>query len=200
MKKSYLLIFVVFLFGCTTSEKSVLLDSFEGAINQETVDFGVSEGSSLGVSGSKDIKSCGQQSLKVSYDLKPSGYMWIARGYGLDAKGAAAWEINPQDIDWNFYNAISVDVYGVNSGGFIAFDLKDKGGEIWRFLIEDDFEGWRSITCPLVEFFPRQDWQPETAEKNEIMDFPIMSFQFESFVLGSNNYYFDCVSLKRIRK
>jgi len=200
MKKGYLFILLIFLLSCTNSDQSVLLDSFEGKINQRTVDFGSSEGTSLSVSAAKDIKSCGQQALKISYDLKPSGYMWIARGYNLDVGGAAAWEVKPQDIAWDRYNSFSLDVYGADSGGFIAFDLKDKGGEIWRFLIEDDFEGWKNIVCSLVDFFPRQDWQPETAEKNDILDFPIMSFQFEPFVLGSNDYYFDCVSLKNVKK
>ena len=76
-----------------------------------------------------------------------------------------------------------------------AFDIKDKGQEVWRFLLDDDFTGWKEIACSLKEFFPRKDWQPETAERNEVLDFPIMSFQFEPRLPGKGTYYFDCLKL-----
>jgi hypothetical protein len=90
-------------------------------------------------------------------------------------------------------------MYGSNSSGVIAFDLKDKGGELWRFLIDDDFSGWKEVVCPLKEFFPRGDWQPETAERNEKLDFPVTSFQFEPRLPGKGAYYFDCVKLTYIK-
>ncbi|MDD3296434.1 MAG: carbohydrate binding domain-containing protein [Candidatus Omnitrophica bacterium] len=198
---SYLLLGGVTLLAlaCSQPPEDVLVDSFEGMINSETVDFGSSENSSLSVSAGKEQKICGQQSLKIEYELKPSGYMWIARGYGLDVGGAGKWEVQPQDIAWKKYNAISVQVYGSNSSGVIAFDLKDKGGELWRFIIDDDFSGWKEVVCPLKEFFPRGDWQPDTAERNEKLDFPVLSFQFEPRLPGKGTYYFDCVKLTYIK-
>jgi len=38
-------------------------------------------------------------SLKVTYDAVPGGYMWIARGFGLDAKNTA-WLVKNEDIKW----------------------------------------------------------------------------------------------------
>ena len=147
------------------------------------------------VSPDTSIKVCDAQSLKIEYELKPSGYMWIARGYNLDVKGAAAWLVKPEDVKWRSYYAVSIQMYGANSGGVIAFDLKDSGGEIWRFIIDDDFTGWKEVICPLKEFFPHKDWQPDQAVKNEIMDFPIRSFQFEPRLPGKGVYYFDCVKV-----
>jgi hypothetical protein len=172
-----------------------MIDSFEGPLTKETVDYGAAEGSSVKVEADTGIKVCDAQSLKIEYDLKPSGYMWIARGYNLDIKGAAAWIVKPQDVKWRSYYAVSMQMYGSNTGGVIAFDLKDAGGEIWRFIIDDDFTGWKEIVCPLKEFFPRKDWQPDTATKNEVIDFPIMSFQFEPRLPGKGVYYFDCVKV-----
>lgn len=186
--------------GCSNAPSEVTIDSFEGPLTKETVDYGSSEGSSLKVEADTNIKICGAQSLKIEYELKPSGYMWIARGYNLDVKGAAKWEVLPQDIKWRAYNAVSLQMYGTNSGGVVAFDLKDKDGEIWRYIIDDDFTGWKEIICPFKDFFVRKDWQPEKAVKNEVMDFPVMSFQFEPRLPGKGVYYFDCVKLIRAKK
>ncbi|MCK4917599.1 MAG: hypothetical protein KAJ14_10925 [Candidatus Omnitrophica bacterium] len=190
---------VLFLVGCSQSPKEVLLDSFEGELNKETVDFGSAEGSSVQVFADRDKKVCGDQSLKIEYNLKPTGYMWVSRGYNLDVKGAAKWQVHPKDVEWSKYNSVSVQMYGSNSNGVIALDLKDKGGEIWRFLIDDDFSGWKEIICPIIEFFPRSDWQPDIAEKNEILDFPLMSFQFEPRIFGVNEFYFDCFKLVNLK-
>lgn len=121
--------------------------------------------------------------------------MWMARGFNLDVKGANAWEIKPEDIFWSRYNAISISMYGANTGGVIAFDIKDAQGELWRFLLEDDFDGWREVICPFKHFFDRQDWQPDDAEVNGVLDFPIVSFQFEPRLPGEGVYYFDCVKV-----
>ena len=198
MRNIYLLsisFFLVFSSGCTKAPPEFLLDSFEGEINSGTVDFGSSENSSLTVVCDKKIKICGEQSLKLDFELNPSGYMWAARGYGLDTKGAAKWEAPPEDIKWAEYNAFSLYMHGRNSGGIIAFDIKDSGGELWRFFLDDDTSGWKKVICPLTEFFPRGDWQPEDADRNEVLNFPIVSFQFEPRIMGKGVYYFDCVKL-----
>lgn len=192
--------FLVFFFGCTKAPLEFLLDSFEGEISSKTVDFGSSENSSLTVVCDKKIKVCGEQSLKLDFELNPSGYMWAARGYGLDTKGAGRWEAGPGDIEWRKYNAFSLQMHGSNSGGIIAFDIKDSGGELWRVFLDDDTLGWKEVICPLAEFFPRGDWQPDDADKNEVLNFPIVSFQFEPRIMGKGIYYFDCLKLIRIKK
>lgn len=204
MKKNRFLAIVFLLIigfvGCSKAPEEVMIDSFEGQIDKVTVDYGAAEGSSLKVEADANIKMCGVQSLKIDYELKPSGYMWIARGYNLDVKGAAKWGVLPQNIKWRSFNAVSLQIYGTNNGGVVAFDIKDKGGEIWRYIIDDDFTGWREIICPLKNFFVRKDWQPDSAVKNEVLDFPIMSFQFEPRLPGKGVYYFDCVKVIRAKK
>lgn len=201
MKNCLLLIgfcLVFILTGCSSPE--FMLDSFEGDLNSKTVDFGASENSILKVLAAKDIKVCQEQALKLEYDLKPSGYMWAARGFGLDVKGAAAWLGEPEDIKWNKYNAISVYIYGEGKGGVVAFDIKDAGGEFWRYLLDDDSKGWKEVICPFKLFFARSDWQPDNADNNEVLDFPLMSFQFEPRLPGKGVYYFDCIKLIRVKK
>ncbi len=66
---------------------------------------------------------------------------------------------------------------------------------MWRFLLDDDFEGWKEIICPFEQFFVRGDWQPEEAIKNEIIDFPVMAFQLEPRLPGKSAYYFDCLKV-----
>jgi len=192
----FLAVTTLFLFSCSYAPEDILLDSFEGKLDKSTVDFGASENSYVEVEASKDKKVCGEQALKIVYKLKPSGYMWVARGFNLDVENAH-WVVKPEEINWHRYNAVSLYMYGANSGGVVAFDIKDKGREMWRALIDDDFSGWKEITIPFNEFFPRKDWQPNDADNNEVLDFPIMSFQFEPRLPGEGVYYFDCVKIIR---
>jgi len=184
--------------GCLAQGQGLLLDDFEGAISggpEGTVDFGAGNGSSVDVSAAGDIKYSGNQSLKVTYDAVPDGYMWVARGFGLDAKNTA-WLVKPQDVDWKKYKGFSFYTYGSDSKAQIAFDIKDNGNEIWRFMLEDNFKGWKKITAAFSEFFARSDWQPDNADKNGTIDFPIKSFQFEPRPVAKGTIYFDRVELE----
>ncbi|TAM40455.1 hypothetical protein EPN54_02660, partial [bacterium] len=159
-----------------------------------TVDFGAGNGSSVAVSQATDIKNTGNQALKVVYDAVPGGYIYVARGTGLDAKNAN-WSIKPEDIKWENYSAISFYMYGTDSKEKIAFDIKDNGGEIWRFILEDNFKGWKQIICKFDKFMVRDDWQPDGADKNGKLDFPIKVFQFEPLPGSKGTLYFDTVEL-----
>jgi len=154
---------------------------------------------SLDVSADTALKVDGKQSIKLDYDISQGGYLWAARGYNLDVKGAGCWSIPAQKINWKRFNAFSVYMYGTNSGGKVAFDIKDKGAEMWRFVLEDNFTGWKEIVIPYSEFFARSDWQPYNADKNGKIDFPVMSFQFEPRRPDKSVYHFDRVRLVRTK-
>lgn len=195
------------IYLCTTAfafaqGKGLLIDDFEGAISggsDGTVDFGAGGGSSVEATAATDIKHSGKQSIKVVYNAVPGGYMWAARGFGLDARNTV-WQVLPKDIKWSEYNAISFYMYGSDSKTKVAFDIKDSGNEMWRFLLEDNFKGWKQIVCPFNGFFPRSDWQPDSADKNTTLDFPIKSFQFEPLPEAKGTLYFDAVELLRQEK
>ena len=199
MKTFYLLIIFIFCYTIclNAQEGAILIDDFENPVSggpEGTVDFGAGGGSSVTVKGSSDIKKCGNQSIEVTYDAVPGGYIWIAKGVDLDAKNTA-WLIEPGALDWTKFSAISFSMYGSNSGASIAFDVKDNGREIWRFMVEDNFTGWKKIVIPFSEFFVRNDWQPDNADKNNTPDFPLKSFQFEPRPEAKGTVYFDCVEL-----
>ena len=200
MKKSGLLI-AVFVLSLTTfcfaQENNLLIDDFEVDISSGpngTVDFGGGNGSMVVVTAATDIKHTGSQSLKVTYNAVRGGYIWVARGFGLDAKNAT-WLRKPEDIDWNKYKAMSFYMYGSDSKTKVAFDIKDSGNEIWRFITEDDFKGWKQIICPFDQFSTRSDWQPESSDKNGQLNFPIKSYQFEPLPEAKGVLYFDAVEL-----
>ena len=182
---------------CLAEGKNLLIDDFEIAISnglEGTVDFGSGNGSNVQVTESTDIKNSGNKALKVVYDAVKGGYIYVSRGTGLDAKNAN-WPIKPTDIKWEEYNAISFYVYGTDSKANIAFDIKDNGGEIWRFITQDDFKGWKRVICNFDKFVVRDDWQPENADKNGKLDFPIKIFQFEPLPESKGTLYFDTVEL-----
>jgi hypothetical protein len=182
---------------CFAQEKGLLLDDFEGVISggpDGTVDFGAGNGSSVDVTADTGIKYSGNQSLKVNYDAVSGGYMWIARGYGLDAKNAG-WLVKSEEIKWDEYGSFSFYMYGSGSKANIAFDIKDNGNEIWRFMVEDNFTGWKQIICPFKDFVVRDDWQPDSADNNLNLDFPVKSFQFEPRPESKGVIYFDSVEL-----
>jgi len=200
MKKAVFLVaaLVLLMLGaCLAAGDNLLVDDFEGIISggpDGTVDFGAGNGSVVQVSADTGIKNSGNQSLKVVYEALEGGYIYVARGYGLDAKNAN-WPIKPTDIKWGEYSGISFYLYGTNSKAKIAFDIKDNGGEIWRFVTEDDFSGWKKIICSFDKFIARDDWQPMDADKNAQIDFPIRVFQFEPLPAGKGTLYFDTVEL-----
>ena len=200
MKKIFFLVLALTLFvagSCLAGGSNLLLDDFEMAVSngpEGTVDFGAGNGSSVQVTAATDIKNSGNQSLKVVYNAVPGGYIYVARGLGLDAKNAN-WAIKPSDIKWAEYSGISFYVYGTNSKAKIAFDIKDNGGEIWRFITEDDFVGWKKVVCSFDKFIVRDDWQPMDADKNGQLDFPIKVFQFEPLPPSKGTLYFDTVEL-----
>ena len=197
MRAIFFLFFIlVFSLSCQ-AQGNLLIDDFEIDIcggPSGSVDYGTGEGSSLEVGAAKEIKYSGEQSLKIIYDAVAGGYMSVARGFELDSDNAG-WLIKPSDIDWEKFNAFSLYMYGSNSKARIAFDIKDGGNEMWRIMIEDDFEGWKQIICPFDDFFARGDWQPYDADKNANLDFPIKSFQFEPRPEAKGTVYFDKIEL-----
>lgn len=196
---SFILIFflclAIFSFA---QDKALLIDDFENPLSggaDGTVDFGSGGGSAIEVAADTNIKYSGKQSLKITYDAVSGGYMWVARGFDLDAKNAS-WQVLPQDIDWKKFTAIAFYIYGSDSKTKITFDIKDNGSQMWRFMLEDNFKGWKKIICPFNEFFARSDWQPNNADKNATLDFPIKSFQFEPLPEAKGIVYFDSVELE----
>lgn len=193
---------VLLMTGCVhaqDAQKVFMLDDFEGSIVADpkgTIDAGAGNGSGVTVSADKEIKKSGEQSLKIDYDAVSGGYIWVARGFNLDVKGADQWTKKPQDVPWPSYGAISFYLYGAASGARMAFDIKDAGGEMFRFMVTDDTKGWKQVVCPFDQFFPRGDWQPQTADVNGTLDFPVMSFQFEPIAIAKGVIYVDDVSLE----
>jgi len=184
--------------GCAGQKQNLLLDDFEGKISggpEGTFDYGAGAGSSVEIAADTQIKNSGAQSLKIIFDAVSGGYMWIARGFGLDSKNAD-WLVKPQDIKWKKYDAFAFYMYGSGSKAKVAFDIKDSGNELWRFMVEDNFTGWKQIICPFSEFFARGDWQPDNADKNEVLNFPVKSFQFEPRPITKGTLYFDTVELR----
>jgi len=200
MKIRVLICFIAVFAVCAfvwAQQGGLLIDDFETSSSggpDGTIDFGAGGSSSIEVTASSEIKYSGNQSLKVTYDAVSGGYMWVARGFDLDAKNAA-WLLKPEDIIWDKYGAIAFYMYGDDSKAVIAFDIKDSGNEMWRFMITDDFKGWKRIICPFGEFYARGDWQPDNADKNAELDFPVKSFQFEPRPEVKSTLYFDYVEL-----
>ena len=105
---------VLLVAGCVQAQeapKAFVLDDFEGPIvmdpKEGTIDAGAGNGSSVTVSADKENKKSGEQSLKIDYDAVSGGYIWVARGFNLDVKGADRWTKKPQDIAWSSYGAIT---------------------------------------------------------------------------------------------
>ncbi|MDD5618187.1 MAG: carbohydrate binding domain-containing protein [Candidatus Omnitrophica bacterium] len=191
-----ILIFAVAYAFLKNSQPAILaIDDFEGEISPRTVDFGSGAGSELKVTPSTDIKHSGKQALKLEYKSVINGYMWAARGYGLDVKGAAKWLKKPQEINWPKYKALVLYMYGQNSGAMLALDVIDADFEYFRFMIKDNFSGWKEIICPFDGFFARGDWQPDKAKTNAKLDFPVKAFQFEPRSIGQGTFYLDYVHL-----
>jgi hypothetical protein len=178
-------------------EQSLLIDDFAGAISggvEGTVDFGAGGGSTVEVTAATEVKQSRPQTLKVNFYAVNGGYMWVARGFGLDAKNSS-WLVKPENIKWKDYSAIAFYMYGSDSKTDIAFDIKDNGGELWRCMVSDNFKGWKQVVCKFNDFVPLSYWQPDNADKNEKLDFPLKSYQWEPRPVAKGVLYFDEVKL-----
>jgi len=195
MYKLFVVIIGLFI-GCSMAGNTLILDDFEGDLSKKSVDFGSGNNSKVEVSADKEVVHAGKQSLKISYDSVPGGYMWIARGYGLDVPTAAQWSRTPEKVKWNRYKSISFYLYGEGTGALLAVDVKDPKKEIFRFMVSDDTKGWKKVVCPFTQFVSRTDWQPQGATIDRILQFPIMSFQFEVKSPGKGTLYIDTVTLE----
>jgi Carbohydrate binding domain (family 11) len=188
---------ILSLSGLCFAAENLLIDDFEVAVSggpEGTVDFGSGNGSTVNVTAATDIKNTGKQSIKIDYDAVQGGYIYVARGNGLDAK-YANWPVNPDAIKWDEYKGFSFYMYGTDSKAKVAFDIKDNSDEIWRFVVEDNFKGWKQIVCDFDKFIVRDDWQPESADKNMKLDFPVKIFQFEPLPVSKGTLYVDTVEL-----
>lgn len=177
-----ILVFVIFLVIKNICSPILIIDSFEGQLiggPAATVDYGSGSGAKVDIYPSKNPVIHGKQSLKIVYDASQGGYMWIARGYNLTIPTAAQWKTPPSKIKWDNYDAFCFFIYGNATNNEIAIDLIDNGKEYCRYTIKDDTQGWKEIIIPFNEFKTRTDWQPDSATRNNIMDFPINAFQFE---------------------
>jgi len=196
------LIFCVYYYASFFRGNKLLIESFEGKIGVDTVDYGSSADSTISASGSSQFSKCGMQSLKLQYDLKPSGYVYCATGYDLhhvtDSSswnaGTSGWIVDPDQIQWDDFNALSIYLRGQKSSR-VAIDVKDAGGELWRSMVQVGSSGWKKFLIPFDEFSVRTDWQPDAAVKDRVMNFPITSLQIEPKDHGRNTLYADCVTL-----
>ncbi|HQP91550.1 MAG TPA: carbohydrate binding domain-containing protein [Candidatus Omnitrophota bacterium] len=201
MKNKFLLFFTLFFICgvCSAQEekKIFVIDDFEGEIISGpagTIDIDAGGGSSVEVSADNTEKKSGQQSLKIVYDAVSGGYIRVARGYDLDVKGAARWLIEPEKINWDSYAAISFAMLGTGSGAKIAFDIKDANSQIFRFMVIDDSQTWKTVVCPFDQF--SAIGQPQNAGTDVTLVFPIKSFQFEPVAISKDMINVDEVALE----
>ncbi|MGD0336535.1 MAG: carbohydrate binding domain-containing protein, partial [Candidatus Omnitrophota bacterium] len=185
--------------------QGLLLDDFEGEISSGpggTVNSSAGGGSSVEVAASPAIKYSGKQALKITYKAVPLAPSYIVVIRNSHAGSSTNWLAEPEGIIWQDYNAIAFYTYGSDSKTRIAFDIIDSGFEVWRFIFEDNFIGWKQVICPFNEFQPRSDWQPDNADKNHTLDFPIKEFRIDPLIkpppggnIKDGTFYFDKVEL-----
>jgi len=166
----------------TQAQENLLLDDFEESISTGptgTIGAGTNGNTTIEVTGDKVIKYSGKQSLKVTFDTSSgAGAAWVAKGLDLEETPNSGWRVNPQDINWNKYFALSFYVYGSNSQNTVKLHIVDGGQEILEYVFKDDFTGWKDIICNFNDFYTSPSWQSKHAKKNGKIDFPIKSFSF----------------------
>lgn len=194
-----LLLVCVYYYFNALQKDELLIESFEGKIGVDTLDYGSSPGSTIAVSPSSKISKCGRQALEINYDLRPRGYVYCAKGYDLYHRtdittwggGRAGWRVQPDGIAWGKYEAFSIYLRGIGIGK-VAVDLTDNGGEMWRYTVNVGSRGWKKYTISFDDLSSRMDWQPPSAVVNKYIDYPFKSFQIEPKEPGMGTLYVDC--------
>ncbi|WP_432170742.1 glycoside hydrolase family 3 protein [Streptomyces sp. 1222.5] len=93
---------------------------------------------------------------------KVLGGTYDISGYGGFTHDFAAGE---PAHDWSAHEGVRFWWDGHDSGGKIAFEIKDGGAngeasELWTAAFTDDFTGWKQIRIPFADFAYRTDYQP----------------------------------------
>ncbi|MDD5260203.1 MAG: carbohydrate binding domain-containing protein, partial [bacterium] len=70
----------------------------------------------------------------------------------------------------------------------------------FRYLVKDDSDAWKQVIIPFKAFEVRTDWQPNNANKNKTLDFPIMTYQFEPRPKNEGEWSFDKVELVNVKE
>lgn len=113
-----------------------------------------------------------------------------------DVKNASRWKVKPEEVVWENYGALSFRLFGFGHGATIAFDVKDSSGELFRFVVTDDTEGWRQVVCPFDQFVLCVEPQASLVAGNGNLDFPILSFQFKPLSDTRGGFKVDDVTLE----
>ncbi len=167
-------------------KNKLLIDDLEGEISS---DNGCGNGAECTITflsrqDHPDDVYTGLQAMQITYDKTYGGYLYCARGFGLKPameipEEKLIWSIRPEKIDFQKYNAFGFYFKGDNTGNTIAVDLLDKDREIFRHEFSDDSSEWKEITVPFAQFKQRSDYQPDWNKSNKVLDFPVVTYQFE---------------------
>jgi beta-glucanase (GH16 family) len=101
--------------------------------------------------------------LAVNYDIAEGGW----GGFTYVFNDGVNWTSD----DWSHLGEFDFEFYGSNTGEQIQIDLFDNrnpketgdSAERWYYRIDDNVEGWRSISIPFGLFQRRTDFQPSGA-------------------------------------
>jgi beta-glucosidase len=187
-----LVITLTFLAGCASESKkatakeegskeakpvaeSILITDFEDS-SQELITYAGPQSKVTAVYSTEQAKS-GKQSAKVTHNTKD----W-----------AGALVVVPKEKgNWTGMKTYRMWVYGSGSNSKFYVDLEDAQKEQFRYVLTDDFKGWKEIVIPLSDFKWRTDWQAPDAVLNKKFDFPMMTVQFCTANLANCTLYFD---------
>jgi beta-glucanase (GH16 family) len=130
--------------------------------------------------------------LTVTYDIASWG------GFTHVFTDGSTWI----SADWRDYNALSLWVYGTETGLPLQFEIFDNrnaeisgdSAERFFFRLMDDFAGWQQITIPFRRFLRRIDWQPEGAP-NDGLGLDAVSGYAIGFPVGTGQIHIDNVGL-----
>lgn len=172
---------VVLFAGNVRAGDSLVIADFEDS--KRPVITYAGPGSTMTAEYQTAIVHGGKQALKTKMDTSN----WA--GTLIELSGATA--------DWTGYSKLKLWVYGSKSGRRFNIDLEEKGKEQCRYTITDDFEGWKEFVIKLSEFLPRTDWQPNDADKNGKLDFPLKTIQFFTSASFGSTLYFDDISIEK---
>jgi endoglucanase len=165
----------------------LLLDDFESGTSRNWDSF-QSDNSNVAAS----VVSPGQfgkYALKLDYHIGDGGWGGVERLYST-----------PQD--WKFFQSISFDFYGTDSGSTIRFEILDNRGldsnrdtaERFEYKFTDNFNGWKNFNLQWNAFVRRPDWQPDGAPNDGFGLTAVWGFNF-SPVNGQGSFQVDNLQL-----
>lgn len=140
----------------TASENAVEVQISNGNMLDpfETVKYWENYAGNMGWGEANPVSGVVDNAMKVTYVGGESDYTWwgVRRAF---------------ERDFSSYTGVQMKIKGDPNP--VRITIRDNGNERWAYSLSPS-DSWENVRIPFENFIQRRDWQPATAEQDQVFD------------------------------